>query len=240
MRRLVMKRLALLLLVSAALTAPVAGDVMIRSVYRTDTVVDGAVAASEKTGEDVLWIGKDRISYRTPQIHVVVDRDRGKVLFGDPARKACLEMPLPLDVAKLRATLDALGYRLQPAFGKVRATEETREIQGVSCKQYEVEAWQLEGEAPTNRRRIVVWAAESLPHEIDLSLVREMLECLRAFYNRDEGYRTELRKIRGVQLGLQVDDGSDRRYVEETIEIAEKEPSAGTYDVPEDYRRLAN
>ena len=75
----------------------------------------------------------------------------------------------------------------------------------------------------------------------DLSLYDKMLDCMRLIAGRDETFRKELAKLDGIQMRIQLTikrGPSSIRYVEEVVELAEKDPPAGAYEVPEGYTRV--
>jgi hypothetical protein len=63
---------------------------------------------------------------------------------------------------------------------------------------------------------------------------------LRLIYNRDAVYRSELEKIKGFQMGIELRTGNffaGKRYVDETIVLESRTPPPGTFLPPVGYER---
>lgn len=213
-------------------------DIFIKSVTRTDTYAGGEVKSSKETAESTIWIGKDRIAYNTPDFKIILNKKENRFFFSNAKRKTYVEASVPLDMALLLSEDLKLLYGAGKTTGTVRETGETRKIKDFDCKEYEVKYWKTYDETPTDRLKIKVLAAkEAVP---DLSLHDEMLDYMRMIFNRDEKLRKELQKINGIQMYLEVSEprgDTEVRYIEEVIEISDREPPEGVYSVPEGYKK---
>ena len=64
---------------------------------------------------------------------------------------------------------------------------------------------------------------------------------LRLLYNRDEAYRRELTEMPGLQMRLEMRDGSfliGKQWADEVVEISSRVPPPGVFEPPFGYRRL--
>lgn len=233
-----MKRTLVTWGIVALLAAPAAADAFVRTIYRTDTVTDGVVTRTEVTGEETLWIGKDRLAYRTPDRILIVDREAGKFVFANPIRKIYVETPLPLDVDRILSDSLKARFQLAGTGGKVRATGKVGHALELECKEYEVEMWRTSGDTKLDSRKLLVLATTDLPVAVDLTLYDTMLDGMRQIYNRSDEFREELRKLQGLQLHLEVPAGPGQIAIEDAVEISEKEPPEGTYAVPEGFSKV--
>ena len=100
----------------------------------------------------------------------------------------------------------------------------------------EVTTWTLYGPIPKDKRQIHVWATTEA--EVDLALHDQILVHLREIFGRDEHYRKELKKIEGIQMRLELwipGDDFDQRFLQEVMEITDKEPGPHVYGIPEGF-----
>jgi hypothetical protein len=85
---------------------------------------------------------------------------------------------------------------------------------------------------------IKVWASTDVP--FDLSLYDDMLYNMRLIYNRDPVYRSELEKIEGLQMGIELRGGNflrGRRYFDETVKMEARTPPPGIFSPPAGYTK---
>ena len=168
----------------------------------------------------------------------VVPKEKKKVVLLNHKVKTYIETDLPLDMSKIISDDVKSWFKTRRSTGTVKETEETKKIMGKECKAYEVVSKEMHGDVVLRRQVITVWATTDL--SFDLKMHELMLENLRKMFNRDEKYRKELKKIKGIQMRLettQKHNGNTVRHVDEIVEISDKEPPEDAYSVPSKYTK---
>ena len=177
-----------------------------------------------------------------------VQNDKGRTILVDLKKMTCtyidhydetyVEFTLPVDVNQILAH-DLRFRRLGNMFtGQVKEVQKTKIIHDVTCQEYKVTAWALMDGVKTRKSTYRVWATQKVP--FNLEPFHMLLDILRNFYGRDEAFRSELKKIRGIQL---MDRGAVHRFPRKKIYFTEaslwsqKEPPEGIFKVPEGYKR---
>ena len=118
------------------------------------------------------------------------------------------------------------------------STRKSRRILGKKCRQWDVHSWYVGDGRIHTEEWIKVWASTDVP--FDLSLYDDMLYNMRLIYNRDAVYRSELEKIEGLQMGLELRDGNflrGRRYFDETVKMEARTAPPGTFSAPAGYTK---
>lgn len=213
--------------------------VYIRSVFKAEETVLGFVIRSQLKAVSEIWVGPDIIEVTERDRTVIFDRSRQLLLLIDHQSETWVETPLPLEIAAV------LGEELQRSrrdiktTGEVHKTGDTRRILGRRCQEFRVSSWNSRGSSRSNPQTISVWTSTDVP--FDLDLLDEVLFNLRLLFNRDASFRSELEKMPGLQMRLEMQRGSAflaKRFVDEVVEITHLAPPEGTYRPPRGYRLL--
>jgi hypothetical protein len=186
------------------------------------------------------WIQENRIAYVQPDKDRTLLVDSEKMLFTyiDHKDESYVRFSIPPDMDKILSQ-DLRTERLNNQYtGMVRETENTRSILGKTCKEYHVSSWQVRGSLKTNKSDFKVWATTDVP--FDIKPLQLLFQVLRFFYNRDEAFRNELEKIRGVQMRDEYVTKHfpwKKVYIDEQGEFLKKIPPEGIFEIPPDYVR---
>jgi hypothetical protein len=211
----------------------------VRSVYRIEEVVLGFVVRSQEAAVSETWVGRDVISVSERDRTVVLDRGEGTLTIVDHPSETWLRTELPLEIdAVLGESLQRSRREIRTT-GQVEATSRSRRILGRRCPEFRVTSWSTRGSSRSDPQSFSVWVTTEVP--FDLSLLDEVLLNLRLLYNRDTGYRLELEKMRGLQMRLEMVEGTRlafRRWVDEVVEVERRPPPARTFEPPWDYQRI--
>jgi beta-lactamase regulating signal transducer with metallopeptidase domain len=211
----------------------------VRSVFTVDRLVLGFAVSSNQTAVSETWVGPDIISVSERRRTVIYDRTRGWLTLIDHQTETWVETPLPLEIDAVLG--DDLKRRRRGirTTGKVEVTGRHRRILDRRCEEFRVTSWSSRGGALTDPNTFSVWTAVDPP--FDRTLLDEVLLNLRLLYNRDQAYRNELEKMPGLQMRLELRDGSffaGTRWADEVVEISSRVPPPGTYQPPAGYRQL--
>ncbi len=212
--------------------------VYIRNEATLQEVILGIAVHSELVAVSETWVGDDIIAGTENGRTVIVDRQRRRLAYIDHKHQTWVEAALPLDLSTLFCEHSLRTHNENRSSGEVTATSSSRRILGRKCRQYDVRSWRVEGGLIENETRITVWASADVP--FDLTLYDEMLYNMRLIYNRDAVYRSELEKIEGLQMGLEMRTGTvfrGRRIVDETVRLESRTAPSGTFAPPAGYTR---
>ncbi len=216
-----------------------APHIYVRSVFRKEQVVLGFVISTEEAAVSETWVGRDVISVSERDRTVILDRRRQQLILIDHRSETWVETRLPLEVSNVLGEELQRGRREIRTTGEVEETEDTRRILGRRCPEFRVTSWNSRGSSRSNPQSFSVWTTIDVP--FDLDLLHQVLFNLRLLYNRDAGYRRELEKMPGLQMRLEMRQGSrlaTRRFVDEVEEISSLAPPTGIYQPPRGYRRI--
>jgi hypothetical protein len=224
-----MKKAMIVILAVLFFAAFLSADLYIKAErYKNDT----------KDGVHDLWVGKDRAAFITPEEIYIYNKELKKVRIAALKQKTYVETVVPLDMSKLlspETTARLSQYKIK---GTVKRTDETRTILNRKCAAYKIDQWvDVQGQK-YSESQMTVWAYEDMGP--DFAIFDELMDIIRQMTNRDEAFRKELQKIKGAQLLLEIVQtfqGESTNYRIEVVEISEKEPPAGIYEVPEGYTK---
>jgi beta-lactamase regulating signal transducer with metallopeptidase domain len=212
--------------------------VYIRNEFKLQDLVLGFPIHSEMLAVSETWIGDDLIAGTERGRTVIVDRARQRLIYVDHKHRTWVESSLPLDIPTLFCEHSLKTHHERKSSGEVTEARGTRRILGRKCRQYEVHSWHVTNGRIHTEEWIKVWASTDVP--FDLSLYDDMLYNMRLIYNRDAVYRSELEKIEGLQMGLELRGGNflrGRRYFDETVRMEARTPPRGTFSAPAGYTK---
>jgi hypothetical protein len=170
---------------------------------------------------------------------VIYDRRDGTLTLVDHPSETWVRTTLPLDIDDVLGDELKRGRRDIRTTGEVETTTHSRRILGRRCPEYRVRSWNTRGSSRSNPQSFSVWATTEVP--FDLDLLGTVVHNLRLLYNRDAGYRRELEKMPGLQMRLEMVQGTRlgaKRWVDEVVSIEERPPPPGIYTPPWGYRRI--
>jgi hypothetical protein len=224
-----MKQAIVVVLVVLICTAFLSADLFIKAErYRND----------KKDGVHDLWLGKDRVAFITPEEIYIYNKTLKKVRMAAPKQKTYVEADVPLDMSKLLSPETAAGMSRYKIKGTVKRTDKTRIILDKKCVGYEMNQWVDLGGKKVNESKAMIWVYEDIAP--GFAIFNELMDIIRQKTNRDEAFRQELLKLKGAQLLLEINQvyqGESIKFRIEVVEISEKDPPAGIYEIPKDFTK---
>ena len=228
--------------------AAVIADTMILQVTSTDAFEMMGQKVPAKVDTSATWLaeGKARMD-QGDTATVIMLFDKNVVYMIDHSKKSYAEMSLDAlgDITKMmgidendeegKAQLEMMKGMMSMMQMKVtvKATDETRKIRDWNCKKYIVSASMGMGKVETE-----TWATEDA--KIDFDTFREISQAFKGFLPGYKEVLEEMKKIKGfpVMSTAKVDMmGTQIQNVSEVIEVADKAAPAGTYELPEGYKK---
>jgi len=235
-----MKRLFVLAVIALFFCASSPADVRIKEVTHSDKMSWGDVKDSEFLTSNTIWVGDNRIVFKEKKRTLILDREKSVFYYIIPRARMYVETPIPVDISMILPEDEMWERKSRGSSGTVEPTGDSKEFLGRESLEYKITSWFYTGDTRKGEREFSVWATTDVP--FDLDLYQSMLEILRKIHNRDEAYREELRKMKGLQMYLEYSEGwwfSGKKIITEIIEIKETTPPEGIYEVPEGYTRKA-
>lgn len=200
--------------------------------------VAGIPTGSELVAKSEMWIGDGRVALIMDGRTAIVDIRSGTSTFINHRNRTYVKTAHPLDPSRDFPDDWALGHFLPLTTAEVRETGERLEVLDRECTGYETTVWDVKPGQRSNPRTMTAYACTDLP--VDLAPYYALIQDMRVLSNRDRRAIAELEKIEGVQLSVQLREGSiwsGRTIEERAVEIAARTPPAGLYSVPEGYTR---
>jgi hypothetical protein len=219
------------ILVVVAVSA--SADLYMKHESHTDSYYYGGVVRPVQDNVVELWFGEGKMCVIAPNRKFVVDLDGNVMVFVNHDDSTYAETPLPLDWAQVADEGTAERLNRYPTKGVVAATKETKRIGSRDCACYEISSWI---DVPDGRYRETdskVWVTSDLP--LDWDVFARLNRQYQKLQNNTDEFAGEMVAIRGFPIESEVDvyiKGFSVKSTEKVVEIEEKTPPAGTYDVP--------
>jgi hypothetical protein len=235
-----MIRTAVLALVILLLCATSLADVRVKEATHAKEKSWGSETDPELLTSNTIWVGENKIVFKEKNRTLILDREKGIFFYLIPRTRTYVETRLPFDVSMVLPVEEIWKRKYRGSTGTVEPTGNSKEFLGLESQEYKITSWFYDGDIRKAEREFNVWATTDVP--FDVGLYHNMLEVLREIHNRNEVYREELRKIKGLQMYLEYSEGGwfgGKEVVTEILEIKEMTPPEGIYKVPEGYTRKA-
>jgi hypothetical protein len=230
---------AILLMIALCLAVPDAAhaDLYLKRHTRSEFKADGRTG--RRDGDEYeTWIGDGRVASHEGNKTILLNLGRGWFCIVNHHDSTYVECSLPIVPSEVLSVELLEGYLGTQTSGSVEVKDRTRDLAGKRCKEYRVSYWDVSEEGTSNKHQYTIWATEDV--SFDRKAYGKMLEAMRILHNRDEKVRDELEKIEGLQVGLEMTregNGVESKFVMEAVEISDKAPPRGIYDIPAGYTR---
>jgi hypothetical protein len=230
---------AVLLLAALCLAVPNAARADLYLTRHTRSEFKAGGQTGRRDGDEYeTWVGDGRVATHEGNKTILVDIGRHWFCIVNHHDSTYVECTLPIVPSEVLSEGLLERYKRVHTTGEVEVTGRTRNLAGKRCKEYRVSYWDVNGEGTSNNHEYTIWATEDV--SFDSSAYGEMLEAMRILHNRDEKVREDLESIKGLQVGLEMTrkgNGVESKFVIEAVDISEKTPPVGVYDVPAGYAR---
>ena len=239
----------MLVTVQLALPVVVQADTFIKTVFHQDAMSMMGQNTPAKDDTTMTWLG-DNIAATTDggKTVMVINGETGMFISFDHEKKTYVEMPVDAlgDMEKMMAGSGVskeeaamMGKQMQAMRAgmkmdvKVTPTEETKKIGEWDCKKYVVEMKMSMGSMQN-----IVWATKDV--EVDYSMFATLMSAPMMQMPGFQDVMKEFEKMDGLQIlseSTMKMMGSDVKSKQEVLEVGEKDAPAGTYAIPEGYKK---
>ena len=244
------KHLLAVLVAIAVVVAPmvVTADTFIRQATHQDAMKMGpqTIPATDDTTETWLGVGKTRT--QTAKGTVIIDGEKGMIYMIDDDKKTYSEIPAAdlgnlekmmgmegmeeEEKAMMKQQMQAMMAMMQVSM-TVTPTEETMEIKGWKCKKYLMDMSM--GMAAVKSE---AWVTKDV--ELDWSALWKLTNVMTLMMPGAEKVIEEAKKMEGIPVlskGTATVMGQQVNSTTEVLEITTKDAPAGTYNLPEGYKK---
>ena len=213
-------------------------ELYLREETRIRKRVVGIPTGSELVATSELWIGDGRVALVMDGRTAIVDLRSGTGVFINHRNRTYVETAHPLDPSRAFPDDLAGGHFQPPTTAEVHETGNSLMVLDRECTGYETTVWDVKSGHRSNPRTMLAYATSDLP--VDLAPYYALIKDMRVLFNRDARAVAELEKIEGVQLSVELRQGSiwsGTTLEERAVEIAARIPPADLYTVPAGYTR---
>jgi hypothetical protein len=213
-------------------------ELYVREETRIRKRVVGIPTGSELVATSELWIGDGRVALVMDGRTAIVDLRGGTGVFINHRNRTYVETAHPLDPSRAFPDDLAGGHFQPPTTAVVHETGDSVRVLDRECTGYETTVWDVKSGHRSNPRTMLAYATSDLP--VDLAPYYALIKDMRVLFNRDARAVAELEKIEGVQLSVELRQGSvwsGTTLEERAVEIAARIPPADLYTVPAGYTR---
>ncbi|MFQ6110301.1 MAG: DUF4412 domain-containing protein [Candidatus Aminicenantales bacterium] len=233
------------------LVSSLQADIFIKQKRHTDAFQVMGKTEPAKDEVTVMWMAKHNARVDQGESGaIIILKDKNIMYMINHEEKTYTEMPFTgtsdiltraISKSGLSEEEKAEAQKFMKGFMKmmkpkvaVSATGEKQKIKDWNCSKYILKA-QMMGTTSTSE----IWATEDI--KIDYELFRALSS---AFLGQQPGFQEmfkEMQKIKGVAVLTRSTAsmmGAEVKSTEELVEVADRKAPAGTYEVPEGYKKV--
>lgn len=232
-----MKKFLGMMAIMALAVLSLRADVYIKTKTHTDamSVMGHDTPARDNVSE--TWIGDDQfVTIRTDQT-MIIDLKKNMAYMIMPKSKTYVEMPLPLDFAKILPPGPAAMAGMVKMTATVIPTTETKKIGSWNCTGYDVTMTTM-GMVTKMRS----WVSADVPFDFAAFNNKFLANMLKGQMRLDDNSAKEFAKMKGYQIASETTGdimGAKMHTTSEVVEITKKSAPAGTYAVPAGFTKTA-
>jgi hypothetical protein len=226
-------------------------DVYVKFVEQAKAYEMSGKSKPEKVEIKEEWLAKDKFAYFSKDINIILDYKKEKLYFLVNRHKKYYELPLDIDMAKLRELIPPKAAEIISSIKitdvKVSLGSQKKKIANWDCRQGDLEmVFMIQALNIMPKFKIKFWITEDIPfnHKDYSSGISEFYEkFVFRVLDVDENSKKELEKmnkIEGFQVASEVTVnmfGSEINVESQVLELEEKPAPPGIYSVPKDYTK---
>jgi hypothetical protein len=236
--RRLMRRLTLFILCLVFAPAASRADTWMRVREHTDASYHHGTVDQAVDSESEIWIGGGRIASIDKDRRYIIDLTAGRVIVVEKADTAYVETTLPFSLSVILPEEVRPRAAMFQVTGEVTRLEGTKMIGGRECEGWMVHSWINYLESRFDETERTTWVTKDLP--ADGKALETYYDVVWRMNNFSEELVAALRGMGGCELmteSVTYSEGQAIKASSEIVEIAEKDPPPGIYDIPEGYRK---
>jgi len=226
----------------ALLAVAASADVYIKTKSHTDAM---SIMGQTTPAQDYfmeMWLGDDVFAMTGAGLSGIIDLKKNLIYLIIPESKSYVESSLPLDMSKLMppemAAIMGGGMKATVA---VKPNGQTKTVGSWPCAGYDVDMTMTM--MMTINMKMTIWASEKVPFNVADYMEKFAGPQMAMTMQLDATGLAEMKKIKGYPILTETSGeimGAQMKSIQEVVEISKKTPPAGTYNVPEGFKKQAN
>ncbi|MBN2183913.1 MAG: hypothetical protein JW746_01145 [Candidatus Krumholzibacteriota bacterium] len=202
----------------------------------TDASYHHGTVEPASDSESEVWIGEGRIASIGEDHHLIFDFPGNRLTIIQLRDSSYVEAELPLDMTRIVAPEMAQRMTMFQTTGEVKALDEKKDIGGRECVCYFLGSWIDYMGTRFRETERTSWVTTDLP--FDIVMLESYYDAVFRLNNFGSEYIEARKAVVGLEIfseSIQYSEGQANKSTAEVVEIAEKDPPAGVYTVPEGY-----
>lgn len=231
-----MKKCLFIFILIILTTGLVTADVYVKQKIHTDAV---SIMGQNQPAVDAfseMWFTDNKMAMISPGMTLIVDLDKKIVFMVNNEGKTYMEMEIPVDFSKYIPDEAAqMAQMMLNTSVTIQSTGETKTINNWKCEGYDVDIDMMMMKMKTK-----VWITKDVPFDWKTFMNKMFFEMAKVTMKLNDQSIQELSKIDGFWIKSESTMnmmGSDINTYQEVVEISQKAAPAGTYTVPEGYKK---
>lgn len=242
-----MKKLIIVVIIMVITAFFSFSDVYVKGILHVDGGYRWGQNVPENNAVYEWWFGENkvtfivtgwRLQFLNTDRRLTFDMKKNRVIAVDLIKKTFVKIPLTMNpLSQIDPTLAKALERFK-IFGKVKKIGIKKIIQLKKCEEYLVQEWILEGDIRYYERERKVMSTTDV--SFNWQLLDRLYEWIRSFFNPQESYVTELKKIRGfifAEEGTIYESAGEVTYNFKIEKITHLKPPSGIYDIPKGFQK---
>lgn len=229
-----MKKILILIVLIFFITTWGSADIFIKQKSHTAGYYYGGINNPAVDTETSIWFNEHQIAVLTEHRIIIIDKKSSKGYFINKSDNSFVQSILPMDLSKMVPDQLAKYLSTVQYHGSVKNTGEVKSIGKYKCSSYKVNSFIMYQGSNVNETDATIWVTTDSP--VDAGQYASLNQNLSRLRNYSPQLLEEIKKIKGIPILIEnyiYPKGFSVKTTVETVEIAEKQPPAGIYTVPE-------
>lgn len=231
-----MKKILFIFILIVITTGIVTADVYIKQKIHSDAINMMGQNQPAVDAFSEIWFTDDKMALLSSGTSIIVDMAKKVVFMVNIERKTYVEMEIPVDLSKyIPEEMAQMAQMMLSTSMTIQPTGETATINNWKCEGYDVNIDMMMLQIKTK-----VWASKDVPFDWK-EFMNKNMEVAKVTMQLNDQSIQEMAKIEGFQIRSETTMnmmGSDINSYQEVVEISQKSAPAGTYTVPEGFKKL--
>ncbi len=233
-----MRKTVLLVLITMVFCGAAFADIYVKEQFKREAFYRMGNMTPEVKRESEYWFGDGTLARVNQRRRMVLDTRQNRIILVNLGTKTYMELPLPIDVQKVRDPQLSNLMKMYQVVLKVEETGKKKKVKDWNCSGYKLVNRLMQNGNIATETETVHWVSEKM--EFKWELVGRLTRNLSTFIVEDEASLDQLEKIKGFPLyseSVRHIEGTPIKSVREVVEISKKEPPKDVYSVPAGFKK---
>jgi len=216
-------------------------DTCIKEKMHTDSYYNSGIVQPAEDSEREIWIGVNKLCTLQENWQIILDIKQNMMFIVNRQDSSYVECNLPFEWSKVVGEELVDMLKIFETKGSVKQTGNKKKIGKWDCREYEVNSYIMYQESKFNETDSKIWATPELLS--DAENFSRLITIMRKFANYDSSFIDQLAQIEGYQVSLEslfYPKGFSVVSNQKVIEVIQRDPPQGIYEVPTGYLKKEN